>query len=369
MSRTAGLIVAGGGTGGHVLAGIAIAEAWRGGGAPLGVSREVLFIGAVGGIEEKLVPKSGFPLEKLRIGSLNRVSWGRKLLTVFQLPLSFFRSAYLMWREKPHAVIGVGGYASGPVVLVSALLAPILKIKVAILEQNAAPGLTNRILSHFAHEVFLAFPVSDDVFRSSKKTVTGNPVRNQMQPMPSAHRKPFTVFIFGGSQGAQGINSLILNALPHLKDIHSELRWIHQTGEKEFQRVKQGYEAQGLNARVEPFIYDMAQCYSQASLVICRAGSSTLSELAMVRRAAVLIPFPFASDNHQELNARIFEKEGAARVFLQDKTPAEELAALIRAWVQDDREVVKMERRMEYFAKPDAAMDIVKRLSHESTPT
>ncbi|MGZ3709420.1 MAG: undecaprenyldiphospho-muramoylpentapeptide beta-N-acetylglucosaminyltransferase, partial [Bdellovibrionota bacterium] len=312
------LMVAGGGTGGHVLAGIAVADAWR---AKYGADCPVVFVGASGKIEEKLVPRAGYPLHLLKLGSLNRVSIAQKLKTYFQLPLSLLKSLALLLQFRPSAVLGVGGYASGPLVLLARFFT-----RTAILEQNSVPGFTNRILGRWAHQVFSAFPGAERIFGAGRVRITGNPIRTTMKPLPSAPRDPFTIFIFGGSQGAIPMNSLVLEALPLLSDLKSRLRFIHQTGEKDYERVAAGHLAAGYTSRVEKFIYDMPECYAQASLLICRSGSGTMSELAAVGRAAILVPFPFASDNHQEANARVFSDAGAAWLLRQQEAKGEDLA-------------------------------------------
>ncbi len=190
--------------------------------------------------------------------------------------------------------------------------------------------------------------------------MTGNPIRSSIQPLPSATRDPFTIFVFGGSQGAAGINSMVLEALPHLHDLKHRIRWIHQTGERDFDRVAAGHKNDGSGARVEKFIYEMPKAYGEASLLVCRAGSSTLAEVAGVGRAAVLVPFPFASDNHQEKNARIFVDAGAARLLLQGKGKGEELARLIRELMNDSSQLDAMENAVKKFYRPNAAEDIAK---------
>lgn len=352
------LIVAGGGTGGHVLAGIAVADAWK----KRFAGGRVVFVGAKGGIETRLVPRAGYPLELLELGSLKGVSLGRRLKTVVQLPLALVRSAGILLREHPDAVVGVGGYASGPLVLMARVLGWLFGTRVAILEQNAVPGLTNRILARFAHQVLAAFPGIEARFPAGKVKVTGNPVRESMRPFASARREPFTVFVFGGSQGALGINTMVLDALPLLEDLKPRLRFIHQTGEQDYQRVLEGHRKAGTQARVEKFIYEMPEAYAEASLIVCRAGSSTLSELAAVKRAAVLVPFPYASDNHQEKNARIFADAGAAHVLVQFESKGEDLARLIRRMVTDPGEIARMESAVHRFYRPDSALDIVRSL-------
>jgi UDP-N-acetylglucosamine--N-acetylmuramyl-(pentapeptide) pyrophosphoryl-undecaprenol N-acetylglucosamine transferase len=365
------IIIAGGGTGGHVLAGVAVADSWK---KAFGEDARILFVGARGGIEEKLVPRAGYQLELLELGSLNRVSLTRKIKTMIQLPLSLLKSARIILRQKPAAVLGVGGYASGPLVLMARMLGffGLSSARTAILEQNSVPGLTNRILGRTVHQVFSAFPGMDRHFTAGKLSVTGNPVREEVvnawgkSPL---NKETFTVFIFGGSQGALGINTLVLNALPLLKERWSRLRFVHQTGEKDFDRVKEGYaplQALGVEVRVEKFIYDMPEVYSQASLVICRAGSSTLSEIAAVGKASVLVPFPFAADNHQEHNARVFTDAGAAFLLVQAQAKGDDLVRIITDLMDHPEKRTDVEKKARSFFKPDSAGEIRRALSSRS---
>ena len=359
------LIVTGGGTGGHVLAGIAIADAWKARFSDFKDMR-VVFVGARGGIEEKLVPRAGYPLSLLTLGSLKGVSTFKRLRTLGQLPLSIFKSLSILFTEKPAAVVGVGGYASGPVVMMAKIVGGLWGTRVAILEQNAVPGLTNRLLSRFSDEVLCAFPGIGKQFSGTKIRVTGNPVREMMRPMPAASRDPFTVFIFGGSQGALGVNTLVLDALPFLEDLKPRLRFIHQTGEADYFRVLEGHKKAGTQARVEKFIYEMPQAYQEASLLICRAGSSTLAETAAVGRASILIPFPFASDNHQEKNAQLFVDAGAARLLVQFQSKGEDLARIIRELVLSPESLSQMEKAVSAFYRPHAAQEVVESLTIKS---
>jgi UDP-N-acetylglucosamine--N-acetylmuramyl-(pentapeptide) pyrophosphoryl-undecaprenol N-acetylglucosamine transferase len=362
------IIIAGGGTGGHVLAGVAVADAWK---KAFGDEAEILFVGARGGIEEKLVPRAGYKLETLDLGSLNRVSLGRKLKTLVQLPLSLLKSARIILQQKPAAVLGVGGYSSGPLVLMARVLGffGLSSARTAILEQNSVPGLTNRILGKTVHQVFSAFPGMDRHFAHGKLSLTGNPVREAVVNAwtgRSASAEPFTVFIFGGSQGALGINSLVLSALPLLKNRWDKLKFVHQTGEKDFERVKKGYEPleeSGVQVRVEKFIYDMPEVYSQASLIIFRAGSSTLSEIAAVGKASVLVPFPYASDNHQEHNARVFTDAGAGFLLIQSQARGEDLAMIIQNLMDHPEKRAEIEQKARSFFKADSAGEIRRALS------
>lgn len=359
------LIVAGGGTGGHVLAGVAIADSWRKDRAD---GNGVLFVGARGGLEEKLVPKNGYPLELLKLGALNRAGVAQKIRTLSLIPFSLLKSALIILKTRPSAVVGVGGYASGPLVLAARILRALglSRARTAILEQNSVPGMTNRILGRYVDYVFCAFPGTETRFpakaRENAVILTGNPVRSTMRLMPSASREPFTILVTGGSQGALGINSLVLEALPHLEDLKGRIHFIHQTGERDYDRVREGHARAGSQAQVEKFIYNMPEAYRDASLVVCRSGSSTLSELAAVGRASVLVPFPYASDNHQEKNARVFAEAGAAHLLIQGKATGAELAALIRDAITNSSITEKMERSVTAFYRPLAAEEIVETL-------
>ncbi len=358
MSDPVRLIVAGGGTGGHVLAGIAVADAWSlGQDARLENKSLVEFVGARGGMEERLVPKAGYQLHLLSLGSLNRVNLTRKLRTLIQLPIAVLASAQVLMRVKPDFVLGVGGYASGPVILVAAIFRAlgVLRCRIAILEQNSVPGFTNRILGKWADVIFVAFPGTEERFPKRKVVLTGNPIRSSMKVLPSAKRTPFTIFVFGGSQGAVGMNTLVLEALPFFADQKDRVRWIHQTGEKDFERVKQAYEKHGIPARVEKFIEHMAEAYAEASLLVCRAGSSTLSEVATVGRAAFFVPLPTAADHHQEKNARVFVNGKAGFLLPQNSTTGRQFADQVLSLMQNEEELRRVEVAVQKFAMPGAA--------------
>ena len=357
-----GLMVAGGGTGGHVFAGVAVADAWRiqfGGQAP------IVFVGAEGRIEEKLVPRAGYPLKLLKLGSLKRVTLARRLKTFYQLPISLLRSAAFILKHQPEAVLGVGGFASGPLVLMARILRflHLSHSQTAILEQNSVPGFTNRVLGRFVDRVFCAFPGTEKEFPNQNVLMTGNPIRSVMSRLPSAKRDPFTVFVFGGSQGAMGINTMVIEALPFLTDLKQRLRIIHQTGEFDYERMVEGHQKAGTHARVEKFIHEMAAAYAESSLLICRSDASTLAEIAAVGRAAVLIPLPTASDNHQEKNARVFSDSGAAFLLKQGPGSGAALAKLIREAVENPARIDQIENAVTAFYRPNAARDIVEALN------
>ena len=365
MSNRQGLVIAGGGTGGHVLAGIAIADAWVRKSGSQSVDRPLVeFVGARGGMEERLVPKAGYPLRLLSLGSLNRVSSKRKIKTFIQLPLACLSSIRILLRTKPSFVLGVGGYASGPVILMAKVLRALrlLDCKISILEQNAIPGFTNRLLGRWADVIFAAFPGTESRFPGKPVILTGNPIRSSMKALPSAARAPFTVFVFGGSQGAVGMNSLVIESLPFFVGLGDQVRWIHQTGEKDFERVKQAYATHGISARVEKFIDRMVEAYAEASLLVCRAGSSTLSEVATVGRAALFVPLPTAADQHQELNARVFSEAGAGFLVSQNATTGQQFAERIKSLMKNEEELVRVEKEVQKFAMPGASEKLAEAL-------
>ena len=357
------IMIAGGGTGGHVFAGIAIAHEWQ---KRFSAADSVLFVGAQGRIEEKLVPREGFRLELLKLGSLNRVALRQRISTLFQLPIALFSSAQLILKYQPDVVLGVGGYSSGPVVLMAKILRAfgLVRLEVALLEQNSVPGFTNRILGRWVDLIFCAFPGTESQFPGKRIVVTGNPVRNTMVRMGSAPRRPFTVFIFGGSQGALGMNTVVLQALPFLKTRQSEIRWIHQTGYVDYARVLEEHQKAGSQATVEQFIDYMPAAYAEASLLICRAGSSTLAEIAAVGRASVLIPLPTAADHHQLKNAVVFSSRGAAFLVEQGPQAGEALAQIIIQGMDQPDVIAELESAVVQFYCPQAAIQIVETFIH-----
>ncbi|MBS1959729.1 MAG: undecaprenyldiphospho-muramoylpentapeptide beta-N-acetylglucosaminyltransferase [Bdellovibrionales bacterium] len=357
MSKSNRLLVAGGGTGGHILAGIAVADEWI---KQFEGQAQVLFVGAENGLETRLVPKYGYPLKVLRIGALNRVSLKTRATTMFLLPFSFLKALWIIVSFRPHAVLGVGGYASGPMVLLAHVCSTAFGYRTAILEQNSVAGFTNRMLGRFVHRVFCAFDDGKKSFNVAKVKVTGNPIRSSLKRLPASPIEPFTLFIFGGSQGALGINTMILDALPFLKD--QGVHFIHQTGVKDFERVEQGYARAGVQGRIEKFIDDMGSCYAQASLVVCRSGASSLSELASVGRAAIFIPLPTAADNHQEVNARIYERAGASLVVPQGSMDGRAFADLILGFKKDPSRIRSIEEKITAFYRSDSAQAMVQDL-------
>jgi len=352
------VLIAGGGTGGHLFPGIAVAE------EVLSRGGEVLFVGTARGIEARVLPELGLPLEAIQVGGLAGVSWRQRLRFLVEGPVAVAQAIRILRSFRPQVVAGVGGYSSGPVVLTAALGF----IPTVILEQNSVPGITNRLLGRVVQQVFGAFEESRQHFPRAKMTLPGNPVRRAIVDSLQRRSPPATarangrlrVFAFGGSQGARFINECLMEAAPLLAGAPVAL--VHQTGEADQQRVKKAYADAGLNAEVHPFIADMAARYAWTDLIVSRAGATTLAELAIVGRPAVLIPFPYATHNHQERNAREFEQAGAALCRPQDGLDGPGLAELIRRFADDEPRRSRMAESMQHLARPRAAADIVDQL-------
>ncbi len=349
------VLIAGGGTGGHLYPGIALAEEV----VTRHHANQVVFVGTERGLEARVVPQSGYKLETIRAQGLKGKGFVGLIKGLLALPLAFIESIRILQRQKPDVVVGVGGYASGPVVLAAALLG----VPTAVQEQNALPGLTNKVLGRFVRVVFTAFEDAAHFFPSRKVQLVGNPIRRKLMEnflrSRVAHEK-FCLLVFGGSLGARGINQRMIDALDHLQDIKDQLHIVHQTGKKDLETVRQGYEAKGFasQAEVVEFIEDMSNAYAKAELVICRAGATTLSELTVAKKASILIPFPFATDNHQEVNAQALVKAGAALMFRESELTGQQLAAEIRRLKDDPEKRRQMEKKAGLQGRPEAAKEL-----------
>ncbi len=347
------IIIAGGGTGGHLFPGVAIAEEFL----KRDRETEVLFVSAGKGLEKDVL-KGRFPLRTVRIEGFKGKGVVRTINTFMKLPLSMWQSYRIMSDFRPQIVIGVGGYASGPVVLTACLMG----IATAIAEQNALPGVTNRILGRFADRVFLTYGESKKWFSSGKTTVTGNPVRADFLAGAKAGKEKedrFTILVFGGSQGARSINRMILGILPRLKIKERGIRIIHQTGKDDLNYVSDIYRVYELNAEAHPFIREMAAAYGEADLVICRAGATSIAEITVLGKAAILIPFPFAVDNHQRKNAEALVRADAA-VMIEERGDCEKELAETIEYFYNNREMLRdMEAKAAALGKRKAAAAIV----------
>ncbi len=348
------VLIAGGGTGGHLFPGIALAEEV----VTRHHANEVVFVGTERGLEARVVPKAGYPLEFIRAQGLK----GKRLLALLQglffyLPLAFIESFRILVKHKPDVVVGVGGYASGPVVMAAWLMG----IPTAVQEQNALPGLTNRILGKLVKVVFTSFEEARRFFPERKIHLIGNPIRRKLMDnylrSHVAHER-FTVLIFGGSLGAKGINQRMVEALEHLGDFKNEMHFVHQTGKNDLEAVRQGYAQRGFSAEVVEFIEDMSLAYAKADLVVCRAGATTLAELTVCKKASILIPFPHATDNHQEVNARALVEAGAALMFREAELTGAKLAETLRTLKKEPERLRQMEKKAGLLGRPEASKEL-----------
>ncbi|MEZ4380658.1 MAG: undecaprenyldiphospho-muramoylpentapeptide beta-N-acetylglucosaminyltransferase [Nannocystaceae bacterium] len=354
------VVIAGGGTGGHLFPGIALAEEIQREGG------EVLFVGTDRGIEARVVPEQGYALAKIdAIGIKGRGVFGL-VRGLARLPGAWWQSRAILKKFRPDVVVGVGGYASGPLIATAAMMG----IPGGIMEQNSVPGITNRILARVVKRIFCTFEDPQGFFPAKKCVLTGNPIRRQLLASlqgdeDAAAATPPRLFVFGGSQGARAINRTFLAALPALLAAIPELEIWHQTGKADFDEVTAGYAALGLEApkvRVDAFIKGMAEPYRWCDLVLCRAGATSLAELTAVGRPAVLVPFPHATDNHQEHNARSLVDAGAATLMRESEWSADSLAEHLRGLLGDRGRLTTMSRSMLAAARPDAAGHIYSEL-------
>jgi UDP-N-acetylglucosamine--N-acetylmuramyl-(pentapeptide) pyrophosphoryl-undecaprenol N-acetylglucosamine transferase len=348
------LLIAGGGTGGHLFPGVAIAEELR--------AREpdaaIKFVGTRRGIEARVLPDLGWDLELIEVSGLKTVGAAGAVKGVFRLPRALWQARRIVKAFKPDAVIGVGGYASGPVVLAAKLRG----IPTAICEQNSIPGLTNKLLGKVVRNVFLSFDESKRFFKPKKIVMSGNPVRRDLvQKLLAAApqtRDAVHVLVVGGSQGAVAVNELAAQALSSIAR-ETSLRITHQTGEKDLEPTTKRYRDAGVTAECSAFIKDMAAAYQHADLIIGRAGATTVAELAIAGKPAIFIPYPFAADNHQELNAREMADKGAALMFRQAELTADKLADALRPLLTNAAKRTEMGAAMKQLAKPGAAAAVI----------
>ena len=354
------VVIAGGGTGGHLYPGIAVAQELR--------RREpdahIVFAGTARGIESRVVPREGFVLEVIRSAGLKRQALLARVRGLMLLPLSAVDAWRVIWRYSPHLVIGVGGYSSGPLVLIAALR----RIPTLVLEQNAVPGATNRILSHVVEAAAVTYDTALPYFKG-KGFVSGNPVRPQFFAVPSpgetdrarARAGRPHLLVLGGSQGAHAINAAMADAAADLAAAPQPLSVTHQAGEQDLDMVRDAYRRAGLQARVEAFLDAVYQEMGEADLVVCRAGATTLAELAASGRPAILVPLPSAADGHQWKNAEVLTKAGAADRLDQASLSGQELARRVIALVSDEPRRTRMASSVRRLAQPDAARVIVDR--------
>jgi UDP-N-acetylglucosamine--N-acetylmuramyl-(pentapeptide) pyrophosphoryl-undecaprenol N-acetylglucosamine transferase len=359
MSEQLRVVIAGGGTGGHLYPGIAVARELQ----TRVAGAEISFAGTAKGIEARVVPREGFPLDLIRSGGLKGKSLAERTRGALLLPLSLADAWRIVSVRQPDLVIGVGGYSSGPVVMMASLR----RVPAMLLEQNAVPGLTNRLLAPFVKAAAVTFD-STQRFFGSKAFVSGNPVRPEFfatagliqESAIDDQTSGVRVLVFGGSQGAHAINVAMVEAAARLAQ-HPNLHITHQTGERDVEMVRTGYRTAGIQADVEPFFYDMGRQLGQAQVVVSRAGATTLAEITAAGKAAILVPLPTATDDHQRKNAEALASAGAADLLLQSELDGGILAQRILALARDRPRRSAMASAARNLARPDAAKVIVDR--------
>ncbi|GAM09512.1 UDP-N-acetylglucosamine--N-acetylmuramyl-(pentapeptide) pyrophosphoryl-undecaprenol N-acetylglucosamine transferase [Geobacter sp. OR-1] len=356
------LIIAGGGTGGHLFPGISVAEEF----VARDAANEVLFVGTSRGIESRIVPQLGMKLECVSASGVRGKNGLAQIKGAVLFLFGYSESRQILKRFRPDIVLGVGGYASAPL----CLAARGMQIGYFIHEQNAIPGLTNRLLARFARQVFISLEESRRFFPQDKVMMTGNPLRKSIldlvaasedTPAPATSEK-FRILVFGGSQGARSINQAMIAALPHLAAMNNRIAIVHQTGQNDRDEVAEGYARSGVEAEVLPFIDDMAGAYRNADLVVCRAGATTIAEVTAAAKACLFIPFPHAVDDHQRKNAEALLKQDACLMLLEQELTGERLAGEIVRIMADPARLAAIAVNARRMARLDAARIIVDRM-------
>jgi UDP-N-acetylglucosamine--N-acetylmuramyl-(pentapeptide) pyrophosphoryl-undecaprenol N-acetylglucosamine transferase len=349
--------MAGGGTGGHVIPAIAVANELRKRG------HKPLFVGTKGGMEARLVPPAGFPIEWIKIGGLKRVGAVRRLRTLVELPLEIFSMLRLIGRTKPAAVFSMGGYAAGPVV-VAAL---IRRVPLVVMEPNAMPGITNRKIGRYVTRALVSFAEAQRYFPPGRSEITGLPVRAEFFTIePRARERKLRVLITGGSRGSKTLNTAAIEAWPLFRDAKSPVRFVHQTGESAWGECDAAFRASGLEGEVLRFIDDMPRAFREADLIVCRSGAGAVAEVAAAGKAAVLVPFPFAADDHQRKNAEVLERAGAARMVLDEQMTGRRLFHEVTELGANASALEAMGIEARRFARPGAgerAADLLEELA------
>jgi UDP-N-acetylglucosamine--N-acetylmuramyl-(pentapeptide) pyrophosphoryl-undecaprenol N-acetylglucosamine transferase len=353
------VIIAGGGTGGHLFPGLAVAEEFKN----RDDSTEVIFVGTEYGIEARVVPREGYPIKFLKAEGWVGVSTVKKVKAIVTTFFSIADSYKIIQTVRPDIVIGVGGYASGATMLTAYLMS----IPTMILEQNSIPGLTNKILGRFVRAVCITYQESISFFPKAKTFLTGNPVRMQILKgdiesayrLFSLERGLFTIFIFGGSSGAKSINMAIVNALNNMYDLKDKIQFLHQTGIRDYENIRESYRKTGFKGTITPFIYQMGEAYAVADIVVSRAGATTLAELTALGKPAILIPYPYAAGQHQELNARKLLEMGAAKMIRDSELKGESLANSIREMYTNETMRAEMQRNSRAVGRPEACSKVV----------
>lgn len=349
------MIVTGGGTGGHLFPGIAVAEAVL----EQFDGSEVLFVGTDRLIDQKALAGRKFKSTSISCGALKGKSLAGIFKTLIQLPASLFAAMKIIKKFRPQLVLGVGGYVTGPVVLAARMLG----VKSCIHEQNSVPGMANRILGKIVNRIYISIPGSECYFPASKTVLTGNPIRKEIlaqqdETTEKNEISPKTLLVLGGSQGAHRVNKLVVEAICGMEP-GVQPKVIHQSGVHDEKWVGEAYEKGGVRARVAPFFTDMAQVYAQADLVVSRAGATTLAELTVLAKPSILIPYPYAADDHQTTNAQVLVQGEAARMFSEADLSGERLREEIETLCRDGAQLARMAQKAKALGLPAATQTII----------
>ena len=341
------IIIAGGGTGGHVIPALAIAQQLK-----KQFDADVLFIGTARGIETRLVPQAGFPLELIQVGALKNVNLMTRVKTMFDLPRAIAASSRMLSEFDPEVVIGVGGYASGP-----AMVAAIRRrLPTLAIEPNVVPGFANRMIARWVSAAAVHFEETCQYFPHCQ--VTGVPVRAAFFSIAPKTGGPPTLLVFGGSQGARAINQAMMESLAGLRERIPGIHIIHQTGQRDYDHVLAAYQQSGISGEVHKFIDDMPDTFGRADLLVCRSGASTVGEITAAGKPAIFVPFPAAADDHQNVNARALERAGAAIVVEESNLGAAYLVDTIAALIGDAGRLGSMSAAAKSLAHPKAVEEI-----------
>ncbi|HSB76688.1 MAG TPA: undecaprenyldiphospho-muramoylpentapeptide beta-N-acetylglucosaminyltransferase [Terriglobales bacterium] len=342
-------VIAGGGTGGHVIPALAIARELR-----ERFSAEVLFVGTARGLENRLVPAAGFELSLIEVGALNRVSLATKVRTLTALPRAILASSRILREFRPEVVVGVGGYASGPAMLGAAFCG----LPTLVFEPNVVPGFANRVVAPLVSQAAVHFEQTARYFR--RAVVTGVPVRREFFQAPAyvPSLRPPTLLVFGGSQGASALNRAMVDSLGALQQRVPGIHIIHQTGERDYNQAQGAYLRAGISAELYPFIDDMPGVFARADLLLCRSGASTVAEITAAGRPAVFVPFPKAADDHQLRNAQAVAAAGAAEIIVEAELSSERLVETLPSLLSDRTRLMRMAQAARSLAHPRAAQEI-----------
>ena len=353
------IVIAGGGTGGHLFPGIAVAQEFE---ARNPASR-IIFVSTGNPLERSVLSKTGYTLQTITAAGIKGRGLWNQIKSVVKIPKGILAANRILKKFSPDLTVGLGSYSAGPVVFTAWLR----RIPIVVHEQNILPGITNRILSRFANRIYISFENTNSNMDSRKVQWTGNPVRRELLEYSDRHAEDvsddsgngfFTILIIGGSQGAHRINTAVIEALEHLED-KEHLHFVHQTGDADEQPVKEAYRRNNIQCTVQSFFDIMAELYSRADLLICRAGATTVAEITALGKAVIFIPFPYAADNHQVLNAATLAEDGAAEMIIEKDLNGKVLSEKINNYAAHPAELKKMSARAKQLGKPDAARNIV----------